>query len=76
VGTKTPIFVQKNFGEIPEGKCVRFRDGNNSNFEPKNLVLVGRFELLYLNQTKHNDLPEELKESNELVAKIESKIRE
>jgi hypothetical protein len=40
-------------GAIPEGCVVRFRDGNENNFDPANLTLETRNDLARQNQAKH-----------------------
>jgi hypothetical protein len=39
-------------GPVPKGHVVIFGDGNNRNFDPNNLILVSRKQLVRLNQNK------------------------
>ena len=61
-------------GRVPEGCCVFFRDGDRFNFEPGNLVLISRAELVRLNQANYKEVPAELKPSVLALAKLTTKI--
>lgn len=53
------LWEEANGQPIPEGHLVRFRDGDNRNFETDNLVLVSRAENVVLNKMYKTDgLPE------------------
>jgi len=43
------VWEQTN-GPVPKGHCVIFGDGDKRNFEPENLILVSRTELLTMNR--------------------------
>jgi len=58
-------------GPRPKGKAVIFKDGNIRNFEPENLLLVSRAELLAMNLHGYKDMPNELKPSVLALAKVE-----
>lgn len=42
------LIWQENFGNIPEGMLVGFKDGNKDNLDPKNLMLLSNEEHLEL----------------------------
>lgn len=63
-------------GPVPKGHAVIFGDGNNRNFDLKNLILVSRKQLVRLNQNHliQNDI--ELTKTGIIIADIYSKISE
>jgi len=63
-------------GPVPAGHVVIFGDGNNRNFDPKNLILVSRKQLARLNQNGliQNDV--ELTKTGIVIADICNKIGE
>lgn len=67
---------EKKHGPVPDGMCVAFKDGNNKNCVPKNLMLISRAELLRLNQRGYKDMPEEIKPSLAALVKLEVKTFE
>lgn len=48
---------------MPEGMVVALRDGDKTNCEPENLMLISRAELLNLNRHGYKDMPDKLKPS-------------
>lgn len=58
-------------GPAPKGFAVVFADGDNRNFDPQNLMLVSRAELLNLNRLKYKDVPAELKPSVLALARLQ-----
>jgi len=60
-------------GPLPTGLAVIFRDGNNRNFAPDNLLAVTRAELLVLNLHKYKDQPAEVKPVILALARMEAK---
>jgi hypothetical protein len=58
-------------GPKPKGTAVIFKDGDNRNFYPDNLLLVTRTELLVMNQHGYKALPIELKPSVLALVKVE-----
>jgi hypothetical protein len=64
---------EKKHGPVPKGHVVTFKDSNSSNCKLKNLALITRSQLLILNQHNYRELPEELKPSVLLLAKLEDK---
>lgn len=69
------LIYEQNFGPIPDGCSVIFADGNKSNFDPDNLVLVTQEELLYLSQNnlRYNDI--DLTKVGVMIAKLNCTIR-
>lgn len=67
---------EQAYGVVPEGHCVRFKDGDKLNCVLDNLELVNRQENLHLNRINHNSLPEELKPSSMAITKLTVKMRE
>ncbi len=64
---------EQNYGPVPDGYIVMFKDGNNRNFDLNNLILVSRTELLTANLHDYKDQPAEIKPSVLALAKIEAK---
>lgn len=53
------IVYQENFGEIPDGMIVGFKDGNRDNLKPDNLFLMTNEENMEMNRTgKRSKIPE------------------
>jgi len=72
---KSRIIYQDNFGEIPKGMIVKFIDGDTMNFDPSNLTLMSRSELLALNHFyKHKESDPTIKPVLITSAKLKSKI--
>jgi len=72
---KSRLVYQQNFGAIPEGMIVKFVDGNTMNFDPSNLTLMSRSELLALNRFyKHKESDPTIKPVLITAAKLKSKI--
>jgi hypothetical protein len=63
-------------GPVPKGHAVIFGDGNRRNFDPENLILVSRKQLVRLNQNRliQNDV--ELTKTGIIIADIYGKIGE
>lgn len=72
---KSRLIYQQNFGEIPKGMIVKFVDGNQMNFDPSNLTLMSRSELLVLNCFyRHKESDSTIKPVLITAAKLKSKI--
>ena len=63
-------------GPVPKGNAVIFGDGNKRNFEPNNLILVSRKQLLGLNKLHLIQNDAELTRTGIIIADIYSKIGE
>jgi len=66
---------EQHHGPAPEGMVIAFTDGNKLNCSIENLMLVSRSELLILNMHGYKELPNELKPTIRLIAKIQAKGR-
>lgn len=66
------VWEQSN-GPVPKGMKVAFRDGDKSNCDPGNLMLVSSAELLSMNLHGYRTAPEELKPTILALAKMEAK---
>jgi len=65
------IWEQANGRKLPRGHAVIFFDGNKRNFDPDNLKLVTRAQLLALNRHNYQQQPDELKASIFALALME-----
>ena len=64
---------EQTHGPIPEGMVVAFIDGDKTNCEPENLMLISRAELLNLNRLGYKDTPAELKPHVQALSKLQMK---
>lgn len=69
------IWEQANGRKLPRGHAVIFLDGNKRNFDPDNLKLVTRAQLLALNRHNYQQQPDELKPSIFALAMMEEKAK-
>ncbi|MBJ6945602.1 HNH endonuclease signature motif containing protein, partial [Vibrio cholerae] len=61
---KQRVIYENEIGPIPDGYKVRFLDGDKTNFEPSNLVLVSSSENAFLNKSyRMNEQPIEFRET-------------
>lgn len=67
------IWEERN-GPVPNGHAVIFGDGNNRNFDPGNLLLVSRAQLVRLNQMNLIQNDAELTRTGIVIADITNKI--
>ena len=65
---------EQNFGKVPKGYCVIFKDRDEMNFEPNNLMAISRGALMLWN-SRRVDIPLELLESHAKVAQINKLIK-
>ena len=72
---KHVLIYEQNFGPIPEGYAVIFGDGDRTNFDPNNLVLVTTEELLWLGRNDGIYKDADLTKVNALVARLECTIK-
>lgn len=66
---------EQEHGPVPRGMVVAFIDGDRSNCEPENLMLISRAELLNLNRHGYKDMPDELKPHVLALSKLQVKTR-
>jgi hypothetical protein len=64
---------EKMHGPVPKGFVVAFKDSNNRNFKPENLILISRAELLTLNRHGYKEMPADLKPSVLILSKLKAK---
>ena len=64
---------EQNYGAIPEGHIVMFKDGDIRNFDLNNLMLVSRSEQLIANLHDYKYQPSEIKPTILALAKVEAK---
>ncbi|MFA5385086.1 MAG: HNH endonuclease signature motif containing protein [Eubacteriales bacterium] len=70
------LIWEEHNGPIPCGHVVIFGDGNKRNFDPENLLLVSRAQLIRLNQMKMIQEDAELTKVGIAIADICNKIGE
>ncbi len=70
------IWEQYHGRPVPPGYAVIFGDGNNRNFDPENLLLVSRAQLIRMNQHGLIKNDTELTKTGILIADIYNKIGE
>jgi len=57
-------------GPKPPGHVIKFLDGDKTNCDIDNLILLTRAELCYLNKNGYNELPDELKPTFRALARL------
>jgi hypothetical protein len=72
---KHVVVWERNFGPVPKGMVIAFKDSDNTNCNPENLMLLTRTELLRLNGAGYKNAPQEVKPSLVALARIEAKAR-
>lgn len=70
------VVWEKHNGPVPKGFNVRFIDGDKTNCDIENLVMVSKAEHLRLTKLGYNDTDPELKPSVLALAKLETKTFE
>lgn len=70
------VIWEEHNGPLPPGHVVIFGDGNRRNFDPENLILVSRKQLVRMNQRGliYNDA--ELTKTGVIIADVYNKIGE
>lgn len=64
------IYIE-NFGPLPNGHCVIFKDSDNRNFDPANLEAVSRAELLKLNRNGYKNHHPDIKPAVLALSKLQ-----
>jgi phage protein len=67
---------EDNFGPIPEGYSVCFLDGDKSNYEISNLILLSNEELARMNQNNYFSTDPELTKLGAGITKLSRKIKQ
>jgi hypothetical protein len=70
------VIYEKYYGPVPDGYCVIFKDSDIRNFDPENLCVVSRPELLQMNRNKYASQPGELKSTVLALSKLQVKTYE
>lgn len=73
---KQRLIYEKHFGSVPDGYLVIFADGNKRNFNPDNLLLASKSEILYLNRNHYISDDKALTKTALLLAKMVSRTNE
>lgn len=68
------LIWEEHNGPVPKGYAVIFGDGNNRNFDPNNLILVSRQQLLTLNRNKLIQNDADLTRTGVIIADLYQKI--
>lgn len=71
---KHRLVWQKNYGPIPKGFNVQFKDGDTQNCEPENLYLIKRSD--QMNQNTIHRYPAEIKQAIKTLSKLKRKIKQ
>lgn len=67
---KHRVVYEQTHGPIPEDHVVIFADGDKTNFDLSNLILVSRSELLIMNKKKLIQANSELTKTGAVIAKL------
>lgn len=73
---KQIVVWERHNGVVPEGMCLRFKDGSRANCDIDNLMLVSRGENARLNSMGYNGQPDELKPVVLAIAKVDQAVYE
>lgn len=66
------VFIyEQNHGPLQKGFIVRFKDGNNTNFDPDNLEAIDRKLNLQLNRNGYRQADPQIKPLIKMISKIE-----
>ncbi len=79
LGVWVPLHIhrwEKKRGPIPKGHCLWFKDGNSLNCTLKNLELITRGENVRRNHDKFLQYPTELKQTINIINKINKKLKQ
>ncbi len=73
---KQRLIYEQNFGSVPDGYYVIFADGNKRNFDPDNLLLASKAEILYLNRNHYISEDKAMTKTALLLAKMVCRTNE
>ncbi|WP_168389487.1 HNH endonuclease signature motif containing protein [Acinetobacter indicus] len=72
---KHHVIYENHFGAIPDQHVIKFKDGDDTNFDPSNLIAVHRGATGILTRRyRHHEAPAELKPVLLTMAQIDHKI--
>lgn len=72
---KHHVIWEQHFGPIPENHVIKFKDGDDTNFHPSNLICIHRGVTGYLiRRYKHHKASQEIKPVLLTMAQIDHKI--
>jgi hypothetical protein len=74
--SKHILVWEEHNGPVPKGYAVIFGDGNKRNFDPNNLILVSRKQLLTMNRNKLIQNDADLTRTGVIIADLHGKINE
>lgn len=69
------VIWEQNFGPIPEGMVVAYKDGNRENDSPDNLMLITRGENMTLNKLDLRSTVPEITETGLTIVRIKQAVR-
>lgn len=67
---------EKEYGPLPEGMVVRFKDGDRQNCDPDNLMLVSKSESMAMTRLGYHRVDKDFKPTVALMAKVEARAGE
>lgn len=73
---KHVVIWEENNGPVPDGSCLRFKDGDSRNIALDNLVLVSRGENARLNLMSYKNQPDQVKPIVMSLAKLDQAVFE
>ena len=72
---KHRVIFEKEFGKIPKGMLVQFKDGNRKNINPKNLYLISRSDQVTQNKFGGSKLTFKERKTVKLITSINKKLK-
>lgn len=71
---KHRLVWEKEFGEIPAGHNIQFKDGNRLNCELENLYIITRADQVNINNSI-NRYPDDIKKAIRMLAKLNKQLK-
>ena len=71
---KHRLVWEKEFGEIPAGNNIQFKDGNRLNCELENLYIITRADQVNINNSI-NRYPDDIKKAIRMLAKLNKQLK-
>ena len=72
--SKQQVVYERKYGPVPKGCAVIFGDGNKTNFDINNLILVSKQQLLALNKNKLIQADADLTKTAIIITDVYQKI--